>query len=942
MSGKLEMNFAMFNGIGNGEYSTIPIQTLKKSEKNNTWKKATIDALERDGIKQLQKNLVFRDWRAMYEGRFTYLGTGVSNFQELPWFDKEVRQLRQVQGIPTYIKHFDFIGITVNALAGVYSDLDDRYRVESIDEYSTNEYIRQKTEMLHSFAQQTFKAEIDRMLLMRGIDVNKSDFQSEEEQQSYQQEIQTQAQSLTPPEIEKNLSKNFKVIATEWAQNVLTADKKRFYLHDKDTEDFVSFLLTGRFFRHYRVGYDSYYIESWLPEQTFFSQDVDAKYPQDGEYIGRITSMSVSNILNRFGHLMTTKQQESVGNYWNQSKQDWSTSFGGTRVDSKKPVDKLVFPQPTVVPFHNYHDHLINLQLEDALGAPLGVRTEVDAEGNEESFSTWIPREEKDNDMYSAESTQHLRDDIDVRRDTVRVTEVYWRSYKRIGVLIHENEFGSLSIDLTEDDLLKDFLEDAEIEKLKTVSLADLKKAMKEDRIEEYLNTITYAYVPEVWQGIKIKGNGSTMKEDMYLNIKPLDYQIKGENSNIYDVKLPVAGIIDTGIAPKLEPYQQLHNICMNQITELLEKELGVFFTFDITGLPSEYQDETTEESMIRVRENIKDTGLFGLDLSRQNTQGNNPNIFQRQEIVYATQVQYRWELAKQYKAEGLAQIGITPQLLGQLGTYETAEGVKTGQQATFALLNHYINKMNTAKAKSMEIHLAVAQYCEVNGVDATILTRKGDSELSFINILKEDEELFPLRSLSVIPTTNSAERKQVEQLKQFILSDNTIQRSYEDVISIFTNPVLVEIQQIAKDITKRTEKQTQEQRAFESEQLDKQIASKDKALVDERAHEIQIETMRAESRILEEQINSAGRASLSEDPQANFDRIDAITQNAIANDFRAEEVGIKQEGLNIKKEADSTSKAIQLRKLANESEKIALEREKMKSAERVALYNKN
>ena len=99
---------------------------------------------------------------------------------------------------------------------------------------------------------------------------------------------------------------------------------------------------------------------------------------------------------------------------------------------------------------------------------------------------------------------------------------------------------------------------------------------------------------------------------------------------------------------------------------------------------------------------------------------------------------------------------------------------------------------------------------------------------------------------------------------------------------------------------------------------------------------------MRAESRILEEQINSAGRAALSDDPQANFDRIDTITQNAIANDFRAEEVSIKQEGLNIKKEADSTSKAIQLRKLANESEKIALEREKMKSAERVALYNKN
>lgn len=932
---KTETNFAMFNGLNGSSsgVSHLPIQTLKKSEKNNSWKRATVDALERHGIEQIQQNLVFRDWRAMSEGRFTYLGTGISQFQELPWFDKEVRNLREKQGIPTYIKHFDFIGITVNALAGVYNDLDDRYMVESIDEYSTNEYIRQKTEMLHNFAKQVFLEEIKKMLLMRGIDPDKEDFQSEEEAQAHQQEIQAQTKALTPSEIEANLSKNFKVVATEWAQNVLTADKKRFYLADKDREDFVNFLLTGRYFRHYRVGYDSYYIESWLPEETFFSQDVDARYPQDGEFAGRTTSMSVSNILNRFGHLMTIKQQEAVGNYWNQSKKDWNSGYGATKVDSKKAI----FPEPTVVPFHNYHDHQINLQLENALGRPLATTTTFDEEGNEDSFSSWIPRGE--DDIVNNDYTSYLRDDINVRKDSVRITEVYWRSYKRLGVLIHENEFGSLSVDLVEDDLLSDYLKENEIKNLREVSLQDLQKALKEEKLEEYLNTITYTFVPEIWKGVKIKGNGSTMKEDMYLDVRPLDYQIKGENSNIYDVKLPVTGIIDSGIAPKLEPYQQLHNICMNQITELLEKELGVFFTFDITGLPSEYQDETTEESIYRVRDNIKDTGLFGLDLSRQNTQGNNPNIFQRQEIVYATQVQYRWELAKQYKAEGLAQIGITPQILGQPNTHQTAEGVKQGAQSSYALLNHYMDKMNTAKAKSMEVHLAIAQYCEVEGKESTILTRKGDGELSFIDILREDGELFPLRSLSVMPVTSSSDRKMVEQIRQFTLNDNTMQRDYEDVISLLTNPVLVEIQQLAKDMRVKSEKKIQQDQQFQAEQIDKQIQAKAQSEDKQFAHQEKLETIRGSFKMEAQKLDAIGRIDPSEGEQYNtYDLLDKATQNK----YKEAEIGIKTTDLDRKTQADKDSKAMQLQKLANESEGLRLKSKQLDIQREGNIINKN
>lgn len=942
MSNKIEHDFSALNGLSSGENSnslTIPIQALPVSKKKLPWKKATVDALERNGLRQIHKNIKFRSYRKMIAGEFTYSGTGVSDNEDfdLPWFNDKVRSLREKQHIPTYIKHFDFIGIIVNALSGIYTQLDDKFRVESIDEYSTNEYIRQKTEMLHTFAQQTFIAEVNQMLLQRGIDVNKSDFQSQEEADAYKQEIQNQTKALTPPEIEKFMSKNFKVLATEWAQNVLTADRKRFYLADLEREEFVNYLLSGRYFRHFRVGYDAYYIEPWRPEETFFSQDVNAKYPQDGEYCGRITSMSISDILNRFGHIMTFDEQSAIGNYWNQSKN--YAELNGAQLNGGKAS---MFPTPTTVPFHNFYDHQVNTQLEDAMGVPLGLTTSMDANGNPTFTNTFLPRMESETDLNSNLHTQFLRDDIEVRKDTIRVAEMYWVSQKQMAIVIYENKFGSMSVELVTEDILDDFIEDNEIKTAKKVSLQELQQALKDDNLAEYVNTITYFYCPEVWKAVKIKGNGSTVKKDLYLDVRPLDYQIKGD-SNLYDVKLPVTGIIGVGIASKIAPYQQLHNICMNQITELLEKELGVFFTFDITGLPSEYQDENTTETLLRVRDDIKDTGLFGLDLSRQNTQGNSPNIFQRQEIVYATQVQYRWQLAQQYKQEALSQIGLTPQILGQPSTYETAEGVKQGAQASYALINHLFDDMNTSKAKGMEVHLAIAQYCEVNGKDTTTLLRKSDGDHAFLNILAEDGELFLLRKLGVVPETNSNDRKIVQDIKQFVLNDNTLDRRMDTVIEMLTNPVLSEIKEIAVQAERRTEAKTQEDRAFQQSQLKQQLDANAQETEKERQQEVKITQMNNETRLEEAKIQYYGKLGDKQVTDVElYNRLDEATQQAIDNNYKATDIALKQSEIGRKENSDVERTKSELRKLALQAEKLKLEKEKIASNERIALYNKN
>lgn len=943
MSNKIESEFASYNGIGNGDNggnSLMPIQSLPKSQKNRAWKQANMDSLERIGVSQLHKNIRFRDYRKMAEGRFTYAATGFGDFMDMPWFDKEIRQVRQGAGIPTHIKHFDFIGIVVNAIANMFSELDDRYRVESIDEYSTNEFIRMKTEMLHENAQKIFMEEVNRILLMRGIDPNKQDFESEEEAQAYQQQIEEQTKALTPSEVEKFVQKNFKVLAVEWAQNTLTEDKKRFYLTQKDKEDFIDYLLSGRFFRHYRVGYDSYSIESWKPEETFFSQNVDARFPQHGEYIGRITSMPTSDLLNKFGYLMDTKQQEQVGNYWNQDKKyNNFDSASGTPISH----DKMAFPKSTITPFHNYFDHQINVQLEDALGVPMATSVSK-GEGGEDIYeSSWIPRMDEEVDFQTNLYSRYLRDDIEVRKDTVRVTECYWRSMKRIAILIYINDSGALELELVTDDLLDDFLKEKDIKKLKNVSLEELKIALKEDRLEEYENTISYHYVPEVWKGVKIKGNGSTMKKDMYLDVKPLDYQIRGD-SVIYDVQLPVTGIITNGIAQKLEPYQQLHNICMNQITELLEKELGVIFVLDITGLSEEYQNETTEDAMYLMRELVKDTGLLPLDLSRQNTQGNSPNIFQRQEIVYAQQVQYRWQLAQQYKQEALSQVGITPQVLGQPLKQETAEGVKQTMNTSYTLINGYYDEFNDAKIRGMEVHLAIAQFCQANGKDGgSIMYRKSDGDHYLLDIMKEDGELFALRKLGIIGETSSKDRKIVEELKQFALNNNTIAQNFSDVFDLLTNPVLSELKDSAEQMRLRNEASVNEQRQFEAEQTDKQVTSAKEISDAKNNHEENLEHIRGKYKIQAEHLQAYGRLG---DKQVTdlelFDRLDKQAQVATQQANQEAQIANKEADLVRKTSADNDYKKLEMEKLRQNALSLKLRQDEIKSKERIALVNKN
>src|SRR5699024_2082018 len=155
--------YAFYTGVGNAEgNSSLPPTALPDSKKTEKWERAMVDSIENIGERQVADRMQFRDYYKMIEGRLNDVDAG---FQDMPEFTKDIKAVREEHGIPTFLKHYDIIGIIINTLVGTYTDFKDIYRVDSIDEYSTNEFIREKTLKLQQYAQEEFSLELQKLLI---------------------------------------------------------------------------------------------------------------------------------------------------------------------------------------------------------------------------------------------------------------------------------------------------------------------------------------------------------------------------------------------------------------------------------------------------------------------------------------------------------------------------------------------------------------------------------------------------------------------------------------------------------------------------------------------------------------------------------------------------------------------------------------------------------
>lgn len=916
----------------------IPPQAIPLSKKNNKWKERCLDAFESIGVKQLKENLKFTDIFRMINGKMS--------FSELSEVMPQYRELEQVLSdaeMSTQIKHYDIIGIIINAMVGELMTNSDKYTINTNDSISTNEYIRTKTDKLFEYMNVELDKELTTKLLEVGLNPNlePQTFESEEQFQAYQQEIQQRKAEMLPPQIERYMQKNWKTVAARWAKLKLEEDTINHSMDRMDSDNFTHFLATGRCFRHFFIAHDYYKPEDWHPMNTFISKDLETRRAEKGDYVGRVHLFSRTQTLNRYGHLLSAKDKEKMAGQDSGYYAD-SYNFENDGKMSYKAMFNSHFHRMQTVPFEGYNDYQFSLDIQNSLGVPLGERQIMNRHGEYETVPVMLPQlADVTGNLGTGNINNHfnsMRNDIDIRTDLMRVTEVYWKSFKKIGYLNYYDSDGNITSTIVTEDILNEYLTDNQIKALKTIPVSKLDE-------EQEPNTIVWDYVPEVWKGVKISNVTSGLAvsgepENYYLDIKPCEVQIKGDG-NTYDVLLPVAGIIDVGVAPKIEPYQVTYNLVMNQIFNLLEKEIGLFFIFDINFLPSEFKDwGDTEDTLLYMRDIAKDIGIVPVDSSKQNMPGGaNFNQFAAQNLSFSSQINDRVQLAEFIKNKAFEQIGITPQRLGAPTKYETAEGIKQSQTASYAQTEQYFNKFSEFKKNAIEIQLSVAQFCQKEGKDLQVFFTQGDETQAF---LQESDPDFHLRRFGLTPISNSKKRKELEVFKQYILNTNTLGADELSLAEMIGSDTMGEIIEAARSSRLAVEKQN----AVASEQRQQEIAVQyeEQRKTDEATWEREeaSKQLDRDTDIRVAAINAAGRASDKDSDQEGFDYITNLTNLSLQQSKINSDNANKAYDAEIKREKIKTDKEIALKEIQVKMAELANRRALSKDNVLIARTNKN
>tara|TARA_S200002703_G_scaffold8860_1_gene8829 strand:+ start:10811 stop:13516 length:2706 start_codon:yes stop_codon:yes gene_type:complete len=803
-----------------GDSLRLPAQALPDKKKTKIWFKDCMDTLETIGIRQLNvARHRFEDAYRIVEGSYSY-----STVTNTSAFLSEVDMLRQQSDLPEDLQHYGFIEPIVNTLIGEYIKKPNPTIIYTNDPTSTNEYLRVKKDLLWKKVGKSIDTEVNLKLLAMGMDPMGQKFETEEQKQQFMQQLQQEKQKNIPQEIQDYMDSEWKPIYIEWAEQLIEEGETRFQMDELYRELFRDYLITGRCFMHWRIGHDFYQPERWSPLNTFTSITQQEKYPELGEYVGRIQYLSPNQVVVNYGHMMTESQKRDLlkSKHYTQSEvavsdsikdtQSWLENFGG--------YNKRV-SHPNYIAYENLG------VLQDQTGIDFGYRGH-------------FPNQDQNFNLFF--------NDYENRYDMIRVVEAYWVSYKRIGFLtMKKGDTQQLVTEIVTDEILKDIINEYQIKSLRTVSLEENQKNPKE-------NTILWDYVPEVWKGVKILNDNTDLPEHLYLYGEPMEYQLRGESS-LFHTLLPVNGLFEhTSLVSRVEIDQIEYSLAMNMARDYMSKELGLFFLMDLAYMPEFLKDFGGDEAIGKLMEVTRNLGLLPVDSSQ--ARGTAFNNFQMVNMDLTAAMMGKLNFAQAIKNRAFEKLGLHPQRMAGQVEQTTATGIQVTQDASYAQTEVWFDKFSKFHQRSAEMHINVAQWLQQQGKDITVSYTDSDKIRHFVSMI--DPEL-PIRRFKIYTQNNSKRRTELETLQKTFFSDNTISKTLEDMAEVISADSTSKIIQIARLGRKRAELQSQMQQKQQQQQLQIEKANEFELEQLKHQHKMELEKLKGEIALNKQTILSLG-----------------------------------------------------------------------------------
>jgi len=915
----------MFRGNTIYKSDILPPTTVSKATRDSKdWKIAMLDSLEFIAKEQFVENIKFQDLYRMVEGKIS--------FQEMRDVLPQMSHLQDLLdgvGLPSFLQHHDLLGSIIREILGKFRSLQDKFHAVELGEEAKNDFLRRKDEEVSQLFDLQLEKEVAYILAKNGMTMEGKIFESEEEQQAYVQQLEQARQKAVPEELEKAKTASFKNIGITWVEETMDQDEKYFDLDQKDAENMKDKLITGRCFRHYKIRNNSYEIKNWSPKNTFFSKETDAKFTQDGEFAGQLNFDTPANLIKRHGHeIPAKKQKELLG-----GNPNWK-NFVGSEYNSVSMSDAINPSKTKTIeaPFPDFFEYNDYLMLQDTLGIPLGEEVRINKDGSQTIHDRYLPEYRNTNSLNFSRYARLLRDDFTHRKDLCSEMEVYCKVYEKWGILCYEDEeTGATIVEEVTEDILPELLKERNIKQVYTESQVEIIGT------EPEVGTLKWVYRPVTYEGLKI--DSSNLKEPLYLYFRPCANQIPGEH--LFDTKLPVAGYVGTAVAPRILPAQLGYNVCMNQIQNLLEKEVGIFFLFDVSLIPSDVEGwSQTQDAIMEIRNMAKDIGMMPVKTSGDFEKNQNHfNQFATHQLTYSTQIINRLQVADRYKMMAYESIGVVPNS-GQPVQYTTAEGVKVSQEASTAQLAEPFEEFSFYKKRAWELHLAVAQHCQANKKDQTLYYTKSDKSFKFLQIA--DDPKFPIRNYGLLPSEDNKKRKELEILKNQILSNNTLSSNTEELARLIATDTMSQAIQIAKEAALDKMKQDELAHNRQKELIQEQAQATEQAANRLQSEKITLKELDNQGKVAVANITALGRASDKKSDTAGLTQIN--TSSKYQSDQLKANTAVELGKLNAEQQDKSrmSNEELKKRELDLKEMKIEADIEMKKMDKEIAVVNKN
>jgi len=895
---------ADLNSRGYGQI-TQPTNFLPEGKKDLAWASSYMNYIEWQGMIQLRRNL---NWMSKNYN----LARGIIDKEDYIKSDTEYTELIDnltEEGVSALeLKFYPLIPIIVDTLTNEFSKRTSKITFDLKDEESYNEMLQQKYEEVEQslIAQATIKQQSRMMQL--GL--------TPESDEGKQMLDPSTIKSL--PQIQEFYTKTYRSMYQEWAEHVKNIDDERFYMPEQERLAFWESLVVDRAFFEMRMFENDYLVRRWNPKQTFYRKSPNERWISNGQWVGMIDLMTVSDVIDNYGWMMSQDQLLAL-----------NTLFpvrGATYMLDGKQNDGSYYDPTKPYEWNRTGPGLAMRQLMSTIqGSP----------------SSQGPGMEGDIVNFLFADSE---DTIDTSfAYMVRVSTIYWKTQRKVGHLTKVMENGEMIQDIVS--------EDYKVTDKPLYNTLVYKEKTKNNVV--FGEHIDWLWINEVWGGLKIGPNlpiygwmsTGTDFAPMYIGVnggKPgrLPFQFKGD-SNLYGCKLPVEGSVfsdynthSRSMVDKLKPWQIGYNMVNNQIMDLMVDELGVIITFDPNALPKHSMGEDWgPDNFAKSMAVMRDFSMLPLNSSIASTEiPVNPNHFQKLDLTQSQRFITKVQLSKYFKEEGLAAVGLNPQRMGQpIDQEQTATGIQQAVAASYSATEQYFTQFSDELMPRVhQMRTDLAQYYACTNPSLRLQYTTSDGMKQWFNI---DGTKLLGRDIGVGCKTKINSRNILQQIKQVLMTNNTSGANIYDLVRGIKAETVSEIDSVMKAVEQRVERESKQKQEADQQAQEAQQQHELQLMQAKQEFDAQQKELDREAHIREAEIRSAGfsgAVDLNQNKQNDYlDNLKAI--NAQQN---------SQNKMDLDREKHVTQTALDKEKLDIQRQKIQAEDKRTQQQIQVAKIN--